>query len=327
VTVRILQVCNVGRIVGGTAACAWTITRALPECEHHVAFLSAPTADTKLAFQGASLHVWPRVEESRIRPIAPDVVILHNTSASRCNPIESAVTLQYVHSRGQRASTDRTVFCSGWLANECGAAAAASDSGSGQCLLQGVPRPVSHDFAERRKLADSLIVGRLCTPTRAKWPESLIDFYAELARRHSRIEWEFVGCPASLTPRLAEACRGRARFHEASWHARRHLCRWHAMLYHHPTLAESFGRTVAESLRAGCVPIVDDRGGFREQIVSGTGRLCGSIEDFDAALEEISDRQVLRKMSRRTKEHGDGTFSIAAFRERLWRVLTSMATG
>jgi hypothetical protein len=267
------------------------------------------------------------VEDSRIRPINPDVVILHNTPVSQCDPIESAAMLQYVHSRGRRATADRTVYCSHWLAIECGALATASDACNGQVLHQGVPRPAASDSIALRELSNSLIVGRICTPTSGKWPESLVDFYANLAGRRTGTEWEFVGCPAALIPRLAEACRGRAQFHDANWQARRHLCRWHAMLYHHPTLTESFGRTVAEALRAGCVPIVDDRGGFREQIVAGTGRLCGTIDEFETALEEISNRRMRRDMSRRAKEHGDQMFSIAAFRERLRRLCSSIATG
>lgn len=324
---RLLQICNVGRIVGGTAACAWTITRALPDCEHHVAFLSAPTADTRLAFQGVSIHVWPRVDDSLARSVDPDVVILHNTPAFRCSGIKSAFSLQYVHSRGQRAAADHTVYCSGWVAAECGAIDESNESRTNHELIlyQAVPSPLSSDVVERRELSDSPVVGRICTPTKAKWPESLIGFYGGLAGRHAGIDWEFVGCPSAMVPRLAEACRGRARFHAASWQARRHLQRWHALLYHHPTLTESFGRTVAEALRAGCVPIVDDRGGFREQVVDGPGHLCTSQNDFDSALEAVRDRREWREMSRRAKEHGDRMFSIAAFRGRLLRVLRELA--
>jgi hypothetical protein len=318
---RLLQVCNVGRIVGGTAACAWTITRALPDCEHHVAFLSPPTAETKRVFEAASIHAWQRVDDAFVQSIDPEFVILHNTPVSRCDGITSAVSLQYIHSRGRRASAGHTMYCSRWLAAECGALDESQESADGRVLYQAVPRPAADDFDERRELSESLIVGRICTPTAAKWHESLLDFHARLASRHSDVEWEFVGCPTAMIPRLAEACHGRVRFHEASWKARRHLFRWHAMLYHHPTLTESFGRTVAEALRSGCVPIVDNRGGFCEQVTAGTGHLCTTRNDFELALEVIRDRRRWREMSRHAKIHGDRMFSIAAFRERLLRAL------
>ena len=60
---RLLQVCNVGRIVGGTAACAWSITRAFPDLEHHVAFLSSITDETQRGFAGT--HVCIAASRSR----------------------------------------------------------------------------------------------------------------------------------------------------------------------------------------------------------------------------------------------------------------------
>lgn len=60
---RILQVCNVGQITGGTAACAWTITRALPWAQHTVAFLSPVSGDTREAFRPAQLVRWEHVAE------------------------------------------------------------------------------------------------------------------------------------------------------------------------------------------------------------------------------------------------------------------------
>src|SRR6187402_2549287 len=116
---RLLQVCNVGRIVGGTAACAWSIARAFPALEHHVAFLSPVTDETQQAFGGTTLHRCEGVTNAFVRELKSDCVILHNVSPSRVERITAAWTLQYVHSKGTRARADCTRYCSRWLANQC----------------------------------------------------------------------------------------------------------------------------------------------------------------------------------------------------------------
>jgi len=317
---RLLQVCNVGRIVGGTAACAWTVTRALPEGEHHVAFLSPATNDTRQAFATATVHEWNCVHAKSVRAIKPDVVLLHNTAVDRCEWIDAGLTIQYVHSRGRRAPTDITVYCSRWLAEECGISAANVNN---SVLYQAVPKPPRQEPLERRELRDRIIVGRLCTPTPAKWPAELPAFYERLASRHPEVDWEFVGCPAAMRATLSEACGGRARFLAAGWEARTHVWRWDALLYHHPTLTESFGRTVAEAMRAGCIPIVDDRGGFREQVAPGAGWLCGPLEEFDAALIALCDPKSRREVSQAAMAHADAAFSLARFRRDLLQVIRS----
>jgi glycosyltransferase involved in cell wall biosynthesis len=314
--VRLLQVCNVGRIVGGTAACAWSIVRAFPDVEHHVAFPPSITDETRDAFTGTSLHLCPEVTNGLVRDLRCDSVILHNISASRAERITAAWTLQYVHSKGTRAPADCVRYCSRWLARQClGECATDKD-----VLYQAVPRPIG----EQRSADASrdLVVGRICTPTAAKWPSALIDFYAQLAPRHPRVRWEFVGCPAELQQPLGRACGQKAAFHPAGWTARSHLTRWDALLYHHPTLTESFGRTVAEAMRAGCIPIVDARGGFQEQITSETGWLCRTNRDFSDALERLADASVRERMAACARDRADLAFSMSAIRQRLrnlWR--------
>ena len=95
------------------------------------------------------------------------------------------------------------------------------------------------------------------------------------------------------------------------------------MLYHHPTLTESFGRTVAEAMRCGCIPLVDHRGGFREQIAAGTGFLCRKLDSFAAALDAVQSRTTQARLSRSAQQHADARFSIAAFRRRLLALLQS----
>jgi hypothetical protein len=319
---RLLQVCNVGNIVGGTAACAWSLTRALPDVAHHVAFLSDITPETRRVFGSATLHRWTHVRNRDVRALGVDAVILHNVSGHRAERIEAAWTLQYVHSAGRRAPADRTVYCSRWLAEQCG-------HPDGEVLYQGVPgmvrrHSVDQTFClvgtdETSVPQNRLVVGRLCTPTARKWPAALIPFYETLASAHPKIDWEFVGCPQTMVSALRTACQNRATFHPAGWNARRHLARWNALLYHHPTLTESFGRTAAEAMRSGCLPIVDARGGFLEQIVPGTGWLCATEADFSDALAQITNRGA--GVSDFVRERGDSLFSLAAFRKRLRKLL------
>jgi hypothetical protein len=310
---RLLQVCNVGTIVGGTAACAWTTARAFPDVEHHVLFLSPPTDECRRAFARATVHHQRRVTDELVRSISPDVMLLHNVSRERIWTRRLPYTIQYVHSAGVRAGADRTVYCSRWLAGECGADRANA------VLYQAVPIPNS--TVSRESDREDVIVGRLCTPIAAKWPSEQIAFYGALAERHSRVIWEFVGCPLAMRAAFSEACQDRCRFHEAGWSARSHLQRWDVLLYHHPTLTESFGRTVAEAMRAGCVPIVDGRGGFREQIPNDCGWLCDSIDEFDAALTVVSGPGDLTAFASRARWHADSTFSLAQFRRNFLRLI------
>lgn len=124
-------------------------------------------------------------------------------------------------------------------------------------------------------------------------------------------------CPSALQQPLTDACRGRAVFHPAGWTARRYLCNWDALVYHHPQLEESFGRTVAEALRAGCLPIVDRQGGFVEQLAEGCGQLCGTTAEFIAALQGLWDRAVRGRMSQLAQLRGDREFSLARFGQAL----------
>ena len=116
---------------------------------------------------------------------------------------------------------------------------------------------------------------------------------------------------------MTEAVRGRCRFHPAEWQARRHLQRWHVLLYHQPDLPETFGRTCAEAMRQGTVPVVDALGGFVEQLPAGTGVLCTDEKAFGDALEELKNLEEWPVRSRACREVGEADFSLKAFRVRL----------
>lgn len=314
---HLLQICNVGQIVGGTAACAWSVTRALPNVMHSVAFLSPPDEVTRLAFKPHQIHHWPRCTASRIQQINPDLVLLHNVSSSGATLWTGATTIQYVHSDGHRLPADWTVYCSRWLAEKFQADAES-------VLWQGVPLPPS-PIENRPRTPGRLRIGRICTPTTRKWPDSLIEFYTQLAGQHPHVDWDFVGCPCALHSRLQTACHRRATFLAAEWSARSHVWNWDAILYHHPTLTESFGRTVADAARTGCIPIVDDRGGFTEQLAALGRRGCRTVAEFSDAIEQLSIPSNRQHESERIRHLANEYFSLASFGERLRTLIVGMA--
>ena len=318
---RVLQVCNVGSVVGGTAACAWSAARSLPGMEHHVAFLSGIAAETRKAFSECHLHCWEGVTQAGVAAIGADVVILHNTSRGRVEGRLPAATIQYLHSRIGAAEADVTLYCSRWLAARYGADAA-------HVCVQGVPRAPRCEMArETRALREQPVIGRLCTPQKKKWPASAVELYRGLAARFRGVRWEFVGCPSELREALAAACGGRAEFFEAGWGARSRLWEWDALLYHNPDVTESFGRTCAEAMRVGCIPMVDNRGGFVEQGEGESrksefgsrknagvcGFLCDDARGFAGAVEGILDPAVRRRMSRAARVRGDDRYSLRRF--------------
>ncbi|MFV0445865.1 MAG: glycosyltransferase [Planctomycetaceae bacterium] len=312
---HLLQVCNVGNICGGTAACAWSITRALDGWTHSVLSLSPPTAETAHAFAPVNIEQRSMITRREVLQLKPDVVLLHNTAASRVQTSLGVFTMQYLHSRIEPARADVTVACSQWLRTQF------SPEIVDGVLYQPVHGPFAGNGAADDALAGPFTVGRICTPHRKKWPSELIPLYAHWAERHPQVTWEFVGCPADLQVRLHRACRSQAAFWPAEWSARRHLLRWNALLYHHPSLTETFGRTVAEALQASCIPIVDDRGGFREQLERGGGYLCRTMTDFDVALIDLQQAPQHNRLSQRAREIGHARFSGPAFATRFQQLL------
>ncbi|WP_197441914.1 glycosyltransferase family 4 protein [Thalassoglobus polymorphus] len=314
---KFLQVCNVGNICGGTAACAWTITHALTGHENVVLFLSPPTKETVAAFAHCELCVESKLTEAILQKHSPDFVILHNTAPNRISIRSQIPSLQYQHSSGTRAQCTFHVACSDWLSQQI--------PGNPQVLHQPIPIPPQTGSRPARSLDEDLTVGRICTPILRKWPAELIKFYNILSEQFPTVRWEFVGAPHQIQEALRQACHGRAIFHSASSNARELFWKWHAMLYHHPTLTESFGRTVAEAMRAGCVPIVDERGGFLEQIDQAqSGFLCKDPDNFATSLQKIQDPGARLQISQNAKESAAEKFSLESFYGNFRRLLLKL---
>lgn len=316
---RLLQVCNVGQICGGTAACAWTVTRALPGWDHTVAFLGPIAAETLRAFKGVQLVEWSAVTRARLNPFRPDVVLLHNTAPGRIERVTTIPKIMYRHSAAPVAAGDVTLCCSHWLSARCRRSSPAAD-----VLWQGVPRAMT---AAEARCADRVIVGRICTPQSKKWPARLVPFYGELARKFPTIEWEFVGCPEVLQLGLYQACGGRAQFWSAGWERRSLLTRWTALLHHQPEVPESFGRTVAEGMRVGCLPIVDRRGGFIEQLDAGGGWLCDTPDDFSRSIGELLEEKERSHRAKLAMEVAESRWSLERFGRELLKWFDVAAEG
>lgn len=313
---RLIQVCNVGNVVGGTAACAWSVTRAMPEINHTVVFRSSPSVETKAAFAHCQIELAKKVEPGLLDELGGDFLILHNVSSQHVfwdrnlSGVRMPV-LQYAHSAFQgHASSDLMVACSHFLAQKMG-------QRDLQAIYQGVPVPKEKSGIREWRTGDELTIGRICTPCRQKWPEWLVPFYQRLAERFPNFRWEFVGCPESMQAEFSRVCHQRAVFHSANWKARKYLNRWHVLLYHNRDITETFGRTVAEAMLAGCVPVVDEAGGFCEQIGSRDGFLCEHPNGFLEALGVLICRDEWEERSKNCRTSAGELFTHQAFRERL----------
>lgn len=313
---HLVQVYNVGSITGGTGACALTIVQALPDWKHTLLVFGRITEEMRTHCRPHAIQRISRVTGKLLRELNAELVVFHNTRRDR---VEDEClrwpAIYYQHSHGPQWKGIKTVACSQWLAGQREFAERC------EVLHQAVPRPVRPgESYSRNSLGRDLTIGRLCTPVDRKWPRELIPFYTALAEQHPQVRWEFVGCLSSLRTELTAAVHGRAAFHEACWDVRSVFWNWDLSLYHHPALTESFGRTAAEAMRAGCIPVVDDRGGFREQLSDGTGFLCSSVRDFSRAITELSDPADRLRRSRRCRAHADDHFSVHVFRERLLQI-------
>lgn len=318
--VKLLQVTNLAQIVGGTLACAWTITRALPDWEHHVVAVNSgdgePPPETTAAFGQIPVERRTHLKPDVLQRIAPDVILFHNTSEHRMpNWLPDCLLLYYQHSGvknciGARNRCHYWWACSQHLANVLNCKA--------DVLLQPCPvPPVITDHKRTTFPDETRRIGRLCTPHPNKWrDDDLLPLYRRLSQQHEAVEWHFVGCPVQTRERLAAACSGRAVFHEAGWQQRSLLRSWNAMLYSSAS-HESYGRVVCEAQRAGCIPIVSRHSGFVEQIHNGgDGYLCQTADDFSHAVQFVLKQEIAADVSVAAVAGGNARGSLELWRKR-----------
>lgn len=319
---KLLQVVNVSNLLGGTFACAFTISRALPDFQHLIIAISS--CDRGIDNELSRVCGFDVVRKTRILPadfdsFNPDVVIFHNTPPHLFpNYVpEDVVTFFYSHSAVMMTeSRNRSLVVwavSRWLAEKV-------NIGYDFVVHQPVPLPPGSP-----NRGETLRIGRLCTPTNSKkWRlEEIVPLYTRLSKVHTDVQWEFVGCPEPYMSQVAKCCQGRVVFHDASWDARSLLWEWDAMLYD-SLLEESYGRVVCESQRCGCIPIVSHRGGFIEQIQNGQdGFLCDGVDKFDYAIGYVKDGERLRYLRESAMQSGDVRGSLSAWRRKFLATIHS----
>jgi len=306
--------------VGGVGVCARAIIDALPEWEHTlVSVTDEPSIlQTDHAFADHEARVADRLDHHMITAAAADAVIFHNQETIIGVPEGWEVPLLYyfhgayfrpdptpevLHPMGAMS----TAACvSHYLADQLGLPPASVWYQPVNAALGGVERE------DRR-----LLIGRLCNPISNNWPAEIVDFFHFLASAHPAIEWEFVGCPEAMRDALFRACAGRVRFHAAGAEAKDNYARWHALVASNPHVTHGYGRTVCEAQIAGCVPIVDHRGGFIEQVEHGvTGFLCVDSEGFSEALAQVAVPARRRAIATRAIAAASARGSLDTWRAR-----------
>lgn len=273
---KFLWVNNVPNIVGGTLNCTHSMCQALPEYSHTVVSVQGKfTKETVEAFYGvAKLGDYL---ESGVSSF--DVVVYQNSPNGFVVHPKTVKSVYYQHSDFAglgRKRCDHVFFVSDYLRREMGE--------TGTVLHQPVTIPKENSNWTKR---EGFVIGRLCTPTAEKWVKEDFLPHLEVLSNLPAVSFEFVGCPKDLQGVVSGACRGKVIFREAGFSARSLLRCWDVLLYN-SSQHETFGRTVREAQRCGCVPVVSNHSGLAEQISHGTsGFLVTSPQDTLHAVRQI----------------------------------------
>lgn len=319
---KILQVCNVSSMTGGTGRCAFDIAQSFPDCQNHIHAMSGNrmSAEVMKTFCHDRGFAFSHGGVDQILTADHDLMILHNSRWNQIGmmPLDRAVYLW--HSGGGCAKTSAkcrsAIANSKWLRDRIDPA------------LEFIHQPVSVPEGQRQTGKRTILrIGRIATPgNRHKWKANeIIPIYQKIRRLNRPMLWEFVGCPSWLETELRFIHSG-VKFYQASVLAQEHFWNWDVMLYT-STLAESYGRTVAEAQMCGCIPIVPDRGGFSEQIRNGVdGFLCVGSDEYYNAVRECfnlkngrNDRMVTAAM-----ESGRERSGLRSFRSRFLKLLEGL---
>lgn len=323
---KLLQICNVSSITGGTFGCAYSIAKSLPDWNHEVRAINCgrgnPPRESADLFPGKIVVEPGPVSSTYVEESDPDMIIFHNTHIASIPPhVDRKIAkIYYQHSAfggavAARRKADIHFVVSKWLADK----ANVDDS---LILHQPCPVPKKHEGIER-STSGKVVIGRICTPEKKKWPENnsigLCEFIDEnLGGIGEGIHWEFVGCPAELQARAENSLKS-CSFIPASYEARSRMHLWDMMVYHNPSVPESYGRTVCEAQRCSVVPVVTDQAGFQCQIYNGfDGFLCAEHEDFVNAIRPLLKHPTtLTAMQSNAKSAGDLRGSLSRFRDSL----------
>jgi len=290
-TMKLLQIANIPNICGGTGACVYSIKRALPDWDHEILFVNAgdgECSDEEKAHYGCQISRVSKITPAYLESVALDVVIFHNTGASTMPNFLSRdfISIFYEHSALKTHRSARKKCTIEWSVSMH--LAVLTDQNTENVFYQPCAQ------TEPIPRAEGIVIGKLCTSGhmgREKWSlDDLYDFYAYLHKNHPDVQWEFVGCPDHRVEPLSQAVGENAKFYEPAWKNRNLFHRWTAHLHSSSKLTESYGRTVCEAQAAGCIPIVDMKGGQIEQINHGAdGYLCREYSDFSDGIKFLKD--------------------------------------
>lgn len=317
---------NVSEVCGGTIQCSASMCKALPDFERRVFSFSHEFGPVAQEVFGPGVELRNGLDASQVvTDFQPDVVVWHNTHADRIpdKPLAGALQVYVAHSahsslRDAARKCHVTICVSKWLARKVGL----SES---TVLYQPVQPP--ERFLGFDSHAALMRIGRLCTPTAKKWNlDEMAPYYAALSaefpdqlcyewvappRLHADLRERFVGCISDRTIK-------------PDYLAPKRLWFWEAMLYT-SSLEESYGRTVCEAQMSHCVPIVNRRGAYPEQIEHGvTGFLVDSPKDAVEAVRVLTNGDEYIRMSSAAALSAEMRSGLPAWREQFLNRLSNV---
>jgi hypothetical protein len=325
---KFLFVNNVACLVGGTAQCTLSMVKSFPDCEHHILALAGEFSaeDKQLFGSNCTLVTGPRVARY-LSENHFDVICYQNSRIDDIphQPPQGTLCVYIAHSPAApvRLVPERVQkFCvvSEFLKQKL------------KCdwpvIHQPVQKPtpyasVGTDWCRHQRKSGKLVIGKLCTPNNQKW--KLADFIESLLAIDSDNRYQkafhFVGAPQIAIDAITSHVESPMHFSPPSPHARGYLCEWDVLLTA-TSIEETFGRTVREAQRAGCVPVVSRIGGFVEQITDGTtGMLCEDTRHFVTSCDHV--RLWRDKFRSDCMYAGDRDGSLATFRTNFLNLLTA----
>lgn len=289
---KILHLNNVASLTGGTGACTDSIIEVLEEDQHAVAFRTgSPPAelfDHENLITAVGGFGNPGPLGKLLEQFAPDLILCHNITGNYYpHELRGIPSVFYHHSahpgRGSGSNCDREIVVSHHLNSRL----RLPDSA---VLYQPVTVPEYVGSRSRGVFR----IGKVATAGSKKWNlTEMMPLYDQLRNIHPGVQFELVGCGGQFLQEFAAALRigetGLVRAHPPSRASRKILHRWDVLLSNSNT-DETYGRTASEAQLAGCVPIVPNIGGYREQIDHRySGFLCHRLREFVGAVQTVMD--------------------------------------
>lgn len=341
-TMNFVWMNNVADICGGTMQATISMIKAFPDC-HHI--LMVPTfscqqiADVQQELSGISHRC---IESSNVATacvefsIRPHVVVFQNSSQRQMEGWDKlkCKLIYYSHSRTsgtQYATKNRAftvLFVSKYLRDN-GLFESNSFDGVLYQPIHSAPR------TNTNRCDGAINILRLCNKNPAKWELSDLEYELQVMSL-SKYKHNFGICWAGIREDIKSTVDS---IWESSWCHKYPVLKPKMITPHvnnrsfvngsdiylsASSLPETYGRTIAESQKAGCWPVVRSVGGFKEQIIDGVSGtfLTGDIYADAKALDDIilnkldKDSVVNTLISESTKRS-----SLSTFRSKLLAII------